>query len=138
MHPPFRLTRAIHYDRYRPAGVYHDLAPADQAALAKYGAPEPVDATDAKPYPAACLPVLEEGHLFEDGPEGFSVFLDTALPKEELHADTKHDRPDDSIVRPDDSPSGLVNPLACPHGCRDGKPFKSRTALAAHRLKARH
>lgn len=35
-------------------------------------------------------------------------------------------------------PHTPVDPLACPAGCRDRKPFKNEAALASHRKSERH
>lgn len=44
----------------------------------------------------------------------------------------------DAPAEPAASPEpGALDPLACPHGCRGGAPFKSLAALAAH-LKTKH
>jgi len=45
----FRLNSTVHFGYLRPPGIYDDLSPAEQAALAKYGAPEPDPAQEEKP-----------------------------------------------------------------------------------------
>lgn len=129
----FHLKRAVNYGYFRPAGVYTDLSPADQSALAKYGAPVP-STEDASP--ASLLP---DGHVSEDGSEGLSVF--EPAPKEESHVEAPATRPDDATERPPNTEQvkpPVVDPLACPRGCRDGKPFKSAKALQAHRTQEKH
>jgi hypothetical protein len=139
----FHLIRAVHYGYFRPAGVYEDLSPVDQSALAKYGTPAPAAMpAEATPYPADRLPDVPDGHAFEDGPEGVTVVVDYAQATEELNVEEDPTtRPDDPLDRSDGSNQvalAATNQLSCPAGCRGGKPFKSDSALAKHRKTEKH
>lgn len=104
------IIGTVHYGRLYRAGDITDLSQADAENLIAGGYAKPVEA-----------PTPEEGGT----PAGGSG------QEDDSDANTGGEGPNAPPQPP--AGEGEKDPLVCPHGCRDAKPFGSAAGLASHR-----